>query len=160
MLHKTLDSIRQKPRSVRDQYALGIAVCCTVLIGGVWTLSLPSRFSQTAALGNASTTESASPFSGLINQFKDQFKSAKAAIGTLPIASTTVAATSSVGEAENPLNFKLTDENKAELQLISSSSRTSEPVIYGMGMTSTTSVPSSGQTIMIATTSGYGTSTE
>ena len=159
MLFKILDSIRQKPKSVRDQYALGIAVCCTVLIGGAWTLSLPSRFAPTgvAAVGSASTTAVTSPFAGLIDQFKNQFKGAKAALEALPSATTTVSAatSSALTETEAALNLQISSENRTELQNTATASSSSIP---GYGFATTTSATH--QTIMIATSSDQATTTE
>jgi len=82
MLFETLDKIRSKPKQVRDQYALGIAVACTVILVGVWSLSLPSKFSSlSGTVGNHAT--GSAPFSGLINQVKDGFGSVKNSVASV-----------------------------------------------------------------------------
>ena len=76
MLFQFLDNLRQKPKPVRNQYAFGFALCSTVIIAGVWSLSLPSRFASlgnTAAVGSATEAASTAPFAGLFNQLKEQF---------------------------------------------------------------------------------------
>jgi len=43
---KLLDSIRQKPPEVRSHVAFVSAVCLTVLVGLLWTSTLPAQFSE------------------------------------------------------------------------------------------------------------------
>lgn len=41
-----IESLRKKPRQVRNQYAFWIALLVTLVIVGVWSLTLPDRFSD------------------------------------------------------------------------------------------------------------------
>ena len=157
MIFKTLDTIRQKPKRVRDQYAFGVAASLTLVIAGVWSLSLPSRFgsSNMASLSDASSTPvETAPFAGLIAQFKSQFQGMKAAIDSLPAAtgtpSTTSTSSSALSETEAALNLQITEENRVGLgQSSSTAASTSEPFRFAE--------PVQHQTIMIATTSDQTT---
>lgn len=151
MLFQTLDNLRQKPKAVRNQYALGFALTLTLIIGGVWSLSLPARFANlgnVAAVGSASSTMETAPFSGLLDQLKHQFQSAKDVMQTVPQASSTETTGTNVStttqmETEAALNLQINDENRARLEQTSSSH--------------STPAASSGQTILIATTSATTT---
>ena len=151
MLYKIFDTIRTKPKAVRDQYALGIAVVCTVVIAGVWSLSLPSRFAPTslAAAGAASST---SPFSGIIGQIKKQFAGAKDKITPVPVITVPPSTASTTADS---LDLQISDKNKAEIESGTTSLRFSDPV-YG---TNTRPVTVS-QTILIATTSATTSAAE
>lgn len=157
MVFQFLDNIRQKPRQARNQYAFGFAICLTLIIGGVWSLSLPSRLSNlgnVAAVGSASSTMSTAPFAGLFNQLKQQFAGAKDVIQAIPGATSTPlnsispVSTSTQIQTENALNMQINEENKTTLDASSSAtSDTYKP---------TTTLPDH-QTILIATTSSTTT---
>lgn len=151
MLYKILDTIRAKPKAVRDQYALGTAVLCTLLITGVWSLSLPSRFTTTslAAAGAASST---SPFSGLIGQIKKQFAGAKEKVQPVPVIVAPPTVASSTADA---LELQLSDETKAGIESGTTSLRFSDTT-YG----TTTTLPAPHQTILIATSAQASSTSE
>lgn len=90
MLFETLDKIRTKPKSVRDQYAFVAAVVFTVVLTGVWILSLPSRFSVITTEVATVNTKTA-PFARLISQVKDQFGAAKESVATIITAASSTA---------------------------------------------------------------------
>ena len=77
MLLRAIENVRQKPKAVRQRYALVVAVAFTVVVTGIWSLSLPGRFTavhdgmMTASPEMKSQTASA-PFSGVWGQFKQQ----------------------------------------------------------------------------------------
>ncbi|MFN3692967.1 MAG: hypothetical protein ACK4SL_02600 [Candidatus Paceibacteria bacterium] len=85
--------MRQKPKAVRQRVAFLTALSFTLLVGGVWTLTLPARFSSTEALAQSEGTK---PFAGLWTGFRDQFSNlrqqAGAIVSTMP---TTTPATTS-----------------------------------------------------------------
>jgi hypothetical protein len=129
MLFQYLDTLRQKPKQTRNQYAFGFAVGFTFLIAGVWSLSLPARFSNLggmAAVGSASSTVSTTPFSGLVDQLKQQFAGVKDAIQAMPSTTSTPAqmpgsvSSSTQIETENALNMQINEENKTALEASSS----------------------------------------
>lgn len=153
MLYKILDTIRAKPKAVRDQYALGTAVLCTLLITGVWSLSLPSRFTTTslAAAGAASST---SPFSGLIGQIKKQFAGAKEKVQPMPVP-VIVAPPTVASSTADALELQLSDETKAGIESGTTSLRFSDTT-YG----TTTTLPAPHQTILIATSAQASSTSE
>ncbi len=133
MLFKTLDSIRQKPKPVRDQYALLFAVICTFLIGGVWSLSLPSRLETAggaASVGAASTTL---PFGGMWAEFKSKFTPAPIVIEETAIATSTSDAAPQQLEA---LDLELSEGNISTINAASGTARVI-PVTVLIGTTST-----------------------
>jgi hypothetical protein len=133
MLFKTLDALRQKPKPVRDQYALLFAVACTLVIGGVWSLSLPSRLSTTnlATVSAASTTV---PFGGMWAEFRSKFS--WAATPTAPVVGTT---TEPVTDApDDALDLELRQENITTVNA-SSAAAIPPPVTILIGTTSTAS---------------------
>lgn len=148
MLLKFLDKLRTKPKHVRDQYALAFACMFTLLIGGVWSTTLPSRLSSASSVANVSATTNAAPFSNLVNQLKSQFSDS---LDKKPeqIASST-SATSTTEEA---LDLKLSDENMANVKS-SSTMSTGSNVQFG-----TSSAALGGQkSVIIGTTTVTSTS--
>lgn len=120
MLYTFFDNLRTKPKGVRDQYALAGAICFTLMIGGVWSLSIPARLSTVAS--SASTTAVASaPMSGFFAQLKSQFSSVKKAV-VVPLATSTMTP-SAASSAVAALELKLTPENKQPVETTSSTIR-------------------------------------
>lgn len=155
MLFKILDSVRSKPKHIRDQYAFGIAVFCTLAIGGVWSLSLPSRFvgeSQVAAL--ASTTNAA-PFANFFTQLKNQFVDAKNSIESMPQATST-APLSTASSTEAALNLQLSAENKEQLNPSTVTDKGTK-IQFGTGASASSTNNSYSQTVIIASSSGTTT---
>ena len=83
MLFKYLDHLRTKPKEARQRVAFFTALALTLVIGGVWSLTLPARFANTGDLASAEGTR---PFAGFFNGLKDQW-------GTLRNQASTIAAT-------------------------------------------------------------------
>lgn len=112
MLYTFFDNLRTKPKIVRDQYALLGAVCFTLMIGGVWSLSIPARLSSVAL--NASSTNIAAvgstQASGFFSQLKSQFKSAKTAVVTP--SPTNALAPTAASSAVAALELQLSPENR------------------------------------------------
>lgn len=147
MIYKIFDTLRTKPKSVRDQYAFGIAVICTFVIGGVWSLSLPSRFAHTGVAA-ASAASSTSPFSGLFGQIKKQFVTAKENIA--PDQVTEIVVPPSIASTTaDALGLQLSAENRADIASSSAAVHFSEPVFGGAAPTATPAQPA----ILIATSS-------
>ena len=153
MLFQVLDKMRGKPKIVRDQYALGIAVCCTVFVGAVWTLSLPGRFEQ-ANVASVNAASSPGAFSGIWAQLKSQFKTDTSPSGVEVIATTTTGVTTgpqtAASSTQAALDFKITDTNRDELQQ-GTTTKPGADSNYGFA----TGTPK--QTILIATTSSETT---
>jgi hypothetical protein len=71
MLFRILDQLRARPKGVRQRYAFASALIITLLIGGVWSLTLPARFAQTDSQLAAGTI----PFGGFFDRIKDSWQS-------------------------------------------------------------------------------------
>ena len=65
-----LEDIRKKPKPVRDQYAFFSALAITAVIAGVWALSIPARFSETAISADG-IEEQTGAFSKYFGELKD-----------------------------------------------------------------------------------------
>ena len=85
MLFRTLDNLRQKPKAVRQRVAFLTAASFTLLVGGIWTLTLPAKFTSSELLAQSEGTK---PFAGLWTGFRDQFSNlrqqAGAIVSTMP----------------------------------------------------------------------------
>lgn len=96
MLFRTLDNLRQKPKAVRQRVAFLTAASFTLLVGGIWTLTLPAKFTSSELLAQSEGTK---PFAGLWTGFRDQFSNlrqqAGAIVSTMP---TSTAATTTPSE--------------------------------------------------------------
>ncbi|MCU0678398.1 MAG: hypothetical protein MUF19_02290 [Candidatus Pacebacteria bacterium] len=92
MIFKYLDHLRTKPKEARERVAFLTALGLTLVIGGIWSLTLPARFANTDTLA---TTEGTRPFAGFINGIKDQWGSIRNQAQTIAsTVSTTTASTS------------------------------------------------------------------
>ncbi len=91
MLFRLLDGLREKPRHVRQRFAFMFALTLTLLVGGVWTLTLPARFLATEA--PETQASAVAPFASLWGTMKDQFGAMKQQ-ATAIVASTTASSTS------------------------------------------------------------------
>ncbi len=74
MIWRWLDTIRRKPKHVREQYAFGVAITFTGLVIALWSFSLPSRFVNTPTEDGV---VAAAPFAGLFNEFRQGFGAIK-----------------------------------------------------------------------------------
>jgi hypothetical protein len=153
MLFKFLDTVRSKPKHVRDQYAFGIAIAFTLVVGGVWSLSLPSRFAGGTQVAALASTTNAAPFANFFTQLKHQFSGVKSAIDELPKSTSTPSSIASTTEAA--LELKLSEENKEQIK----ASSTETKIEFGTKATTGTSVGSSGKAILLGTTSTSATPT-
>jgi hypothetical protein len=77
MLLRLIENVRQRPKAVRQRYAFISAVTFTAVVAGVWTLSLPARFTAVQDGINVAPPEAVTqtanvPFSGVWAQFKQQ----------------------------------------------------------------------------------------
>ena len=156
MLFKILDNIRSKPKYVRDQYALGIAVFCTVAIGGVWSLSLPSRFAGDSQVAALASTTNAAPFTNFFTQLKHQFAGIKDGIKNVPVATTTKQ--TSASSTESALDLQLSDENKAQIKATETSGQGTK-IQFGNGAAVGTTTDTYSQAVIIASSSKAATTT-
>lgn len=73
MIKRLLRNLRQKPKIVRDNIALGIASTFTFIVGSFWLYN----FSAIHGVNTASETKNTPAFSGLFSDFKDQIATIK-----------------------------------------------------------------------------------
>jgi len=95
MLFKILDKIRTKPKTVRNQYAFGIASVFTAILVVIWSLSLPAKFSD-VNMAIKKEDNNGIPFSGLLAQFKNKFNDAKKSVATVLQATSSTTATTTI----------------------------------------------------------------
>jgi len=94
MFFEFLDALRAKPKPIRERYAFVFAIGFTVMIGGVWSLSLPGRFATVT--DTATSTPGEAPFAGLWREFSEQVSSLRTQTAAIPVApaATTTGSTS------------------------------------------------------------------
>jgi len=73
MFFEWLDRIRQKPKVVREQYAVFAAFLVVSVIAGVWSLSLPNRLSSLLDEETGVVQQASTPFSSLWSGMREQF---------------------------------------------------------------------------------------
>lgn len=151
MLFKILDRIRSKPKHIREQYALGIAIFCTMAIGGVWSLSLPARFAGESQMAAVASSTSAAPFSNFFTQLKQQFTSVKKGINELKVASSTIPLTAA-SSTEAALEMQISRENIEQIK-DKQTTATNTNSQFGAETHATTTVALKPQPILIGTTS-------
>lgn len=93
MLKKALRHIRQKPKAVRNQYALVLSATFTAVVFLIWLVSGTSSLNRPDS--TIKVVEGNTPFSNLIKQAKDQFASSKAALTKAEQATSSADTTSS-----------------------------------------------------------------
>lgn len=78
MLRRLILSIRNKPKHVRDNYALGIAGTCTAIVLLVWLYHWPTMMTARSE-GRIHTEEGENtmPLSGFFDQAKEQIATAR-----------------------------------------------------------------------------------
>ncbi len=151
MFFKFLQETRSKPKHIRDQYAMVFALMFTVLVGGVWSLSLPARFSTADQVAAAASSSNPVPFANFVNHFKNQFLGLKQELEEIkpvdPNQNKTTASTT-----EDALQLKITEEN---MQKIKNSTNMDTNANYQFGFSSTSSSTdnSLNRTILIGTSS-------
>jgi hypothetical protein len=92
MLFKYLDHLRTKPKEARQRVAFVAALGLTLVVGGIWSLSLPARFTDSS---DAATADGTRPFAGFVNGVKDQWGTIRNQAQTIvTTVSTTTASTS------------------------------------------------------------------
>lgn len=104
MLFRTLDNLREKPKAVRQRIAFLTAISFTLVIGGIWTLTLPARFADETL----AQSEGTKPFAGMFSGFRDQFSAlrqqASAVVGA--VSSTTATTTTTVATTSDMIDIR------------------------------------------------------
>jgi hypothetical protein len=73
MIKRLIRNIRQKPKAIKDNIALGIAGVFTAIVGSFWLYNFPT----THSLQIATEADETAGFSGLFSDFKDQMATLK-----------------------------------------------------------------------------------
>jgi hypothetical protein len=153
MLFKIIDDIRTKPKPVRDQYAFMIALFCTLAIGGVWSLSLPSRFAPDSQVAALASTTNAVPFSNFFTQLKNQFRGVTEQMDAV---ATTTAQLSAASSTEAALDLQLSPENKDKIKA-NETTESGSKIQFGNGTQASSSNGSYSQTVLVGTSSASTT---
>lgn len=150
MLIRAIENIRQKPKAVRQRYALVTAVTFTAIVTGIWSLSLPARFTAvqegvvTASPEITSQTASA-PFSGVWTEFKERlFKRGGESTTTSTTESSAVVSTSTNESQEPAKPDSVSLPSGSTIRFGTQTEDTTSPTIM-LGTTSTTSPTSPNQ---------------
>jgi cytoskeletal protein RodZ len=135
---KKIESLREKPKAVRNRYAFGIALVCTGVIALVWATTLPSRLvTQEDPELVASAQEDVSYFS---KAFSEVFSRAGEVVNTI-----------------RAQRYEKTDSAPQTIDLaalVASSSATSAPAVIATttSTTSATTTPGAPATTSASTT--------
>jgi hypothetical protein len=133
MIFQYLDYLRTKPKETRQRVAFFVALGLTLVVGGIWSLSLPTRFADTSDLA---TTEGTRPFAGFIDGIKDQWGAIRNQAGTIAATvSTSTASTSDLINLESLLAATSTPAPAAQ--------PAPKPIL--IGTTSATGTPDEGE---------------
>lgn len=101
-LLKKIESLRNQPKAVRNQYAFGTALVGTLLVVLVWGVSLPARFSFEGTgnvaenTGSESFSDQVSTLQETISEGLDTIRTQAELIGSLSEEATTTSSTSSL----------------------------------------------------------------
>lgn len=84
MLRKILISLHKKPKHVRANFALGLAVFFTGLVSSIWFFGLNNSLSFLALNDEKNEEKGESPFSGLFQESKEYFANVKESFKPAP----------------------------------------------------------------------------
>jgi hypothetical protein len=110
MLIRTIRSVRQKPKQVRDKYAFGVAVGMTAIIASVWVWQL-SGTASIVETENVAPVAAPAAFSTLLDEAKKKFSETTQDLQPILEAGQTedmqfdlsiVASTSASGQVDTP----------------------------------------------------------
>ncbi|NCT01882.1 hypothetical protein GW766_01345 [Candidatus Parcubacteria bacterium] len=79
MIKRLLRNIRQKPKAVRDNIALGVAGVFTAAVFSVWAYNFPSKVASLASESPANVAEDAVGFTDFFTDIRDQLATLKKA---------------------------------------------------------------------------------
>jgi hypothetical protein len=144
MILRAIESIRQKPKAVRQRYAFVTTVIFTAIVTGVWSLSLPARFTAvqegvTTASPEITSQTASAPFSGVWSQFKQQVLGMVGKDSTAPTnESLMLMSTSSAEVITEPKDESVLLESGSTIRFGTQAPASNSPGIL-LGTTSTTS---------------------
>lgn len=107
MIRSTLRYIRQKPKAVRNQYALALASGFTAVVAVVWFMAqVPAPGIEVNDEAVVETGESSRPFANLFKQAREQWAAVRGSVGT--------STAPEVAKPEGPGTMTLTPETLAD----------------------------------------------
>ncbi len=113
MLQK-IESLRKKPKHIRNRYAFGVAASITLIVALVWGVSLPSRFSEQSSVATKKSAEQTTAFTdelsemaALISTGINQIKTQAEIVGS-GVGSTTETGGEGVPQLEESLSSTTT----------------------------------------------------
>ncbi len=102
MIKRLLRNIRQKPKVVRDNIALGIAGMFTAIVFSIWVYHFPSKIAALTDSTQSDKGEGSPAFTDFFGEIKDQIATLNEATDGNPVDS----ATSSVDLATSTSNWQ------------------------------------------------------
>ncbi len=129
--------INKKPKSVRDNYALGIATAFTSLVLFIWLVASPGgvfKSNEEISVEKNSTT----PFSTLISESKEKISQMKDSISQTSKVEDSQTASAANSSSSNPSGIILNDEDLELLRQNSEQNRVIENKSYNEVMIATT----------------------
>lgn len=149
MLLRTIENIRQKPKAVRQRYAFVTAVAFTAIVTGIWSLSLPARFTAVQegviTVSPEITTQTATaPFSGVWTEFRQQVLGKFGKSPIAPSAESNLIDTSTSIASSTPVSDSVSLPSGSTIRFGTQAEDTASPSIM-LGTTSTTSSTSPAQ---------------
>lgn len=89
MIKRILRNLRMKPKSVRNNIALGIAGTFTALVFSVWLYHFPNKITSLTEFSQSNKNENTAEFTDFFGQVKDQIATLNEATGDEVAATTT-----------------------------------------------------------------------
>lgn len=108
MLRSYFRRIRMQPKPVRDRHALIIASVFTGVVATAWVFT---QLQTDTATERKISTDSQPPFSGLVNQIKDQWAGVKDSLPEEVNGEVGGLSEEVIGNTEKPDNLKLEKDN-------------------------------------------------
>ncbi len=148
MLKRLIRSIRQKPKVVRDNVALGAAGFFTAAVCAVWLYHMPSKMESIAS--EQGKGEETPGFSDLFGKIGDQFATVKEAVSTVSDSEDKTKVSTEAAEAEVVATSSVAAETATTTPVASSSSTS---VVTGSSTVSAEESTDAPRPIRIITTS-------
>lgn len=137
-----IEALRKKPRHVRNRYAFWIALLITLVIVGVWSLTLPSRISNIEGT-QAEVPEAESSASSISKNLNSAFSRMKDAFSLISKQASSTDPASEDVPLRQDLDFKALLASSSEqqaLQNASTSASTTATTSVAASSTATSSV--------------------
>jgi hypothetical protein len=138
-----IEALRKKPRHVRNRYAFWVAVLITLVIVGVWSLTLPARISHIEGV-QAEKLEEENDLSEISRTLGSVFSRAKNAFSMIGNQASSTSSSTQDVPVRQDLDFKALLASSSEQQALqnastSASTTASSSAWAPLGATSTAS---------------------